>query len=398
MAHRHLLTPAHRTDDVTAITESVLALHSSDPATVYLSALARMANPSVAAIESALYDDRTIVRHHAMRRTIWVMTPDTARLAHGAATRKIAAAERKRTLKAVTHPDNAEVFNEAAKGAVEFADDPMAAAEAWFSAATAEIAALVEKQPQNTRSLGRQLPHLAVPMIYGAGTKNPATLKAHTKIVQGAGFDGVLVRGRPSGSWISAEYEWSTAEAWLGSPLTGMEEKAAAGPLLHRWLERFGPGTFTDITWWFGWTAGLARHALAECDATAVMLESGEDAWVANGDDHDVDDPGPWLQLLPSLDPTTMGWKERDWYLDPAHTKDLFDQFGNAGPLIVADGRVVGAWSHRLDGEIATNLTCELDASHRDQLKEAAERLAGEVTVVIKPRFPSPWSRALQKV
>ena len=86
LAVRHRLVPSRRTDDVVAIADDLVALHSSDPVTVYLSVLARMANPSLAAVEKALYDDRTLMRHHAMRRTLWVAGPETIRLAHAAAT------------------------------------------------------------------------------------------------------------------------------------------------------------------------------------------------------------------------------------------------------------------------------------------------------------------------
>ena len=39
---------------------------------------------------------------------------------------------------------------------------------------------------------------------------------------------------------------------------------------------------------------------------------------------------GPGLALLPVLDPTVMGWKERDFYLG-GHGPALFDRNGNAG-------------------------------------------------------------------
>jgi hypothetical protein len=62
--------------------------------------------------------------------------------------------------------------------------------------------------------------------------------------------------------------------------------------------------------------------------------------------------PDPSAALLPTLDPTTMGWKERDWYLGP-HGPTLFDSNGNAGPTVWWEGRVVGGSSQRRDGEIA---------------------------------------------
>ena len=65
-------SPTQRTDDVAAIADALVALHSTDPVTVYLSAMLRMGTRRVAAVERALYDDRAVVRHHAMRRTLWV--------------------------------------------------------------------------------------------------------------------------------------------------------------------------------------------------------------------------------------------------------------------------------------------------------------------------------------
>ena len=63
----------------------------------------------------------------------------------------------------------------------------------------------------------------------------------------------------------------------------------------------------------------------------------------------------PWVALLPALDPTTMGWQARDWYLG-SHKAQLFDRNGNAGPTIWLDGRIVGGWAIRDAGEVVTGL------------------------------------------
>ncbi|MCB1262741.1 MAG: winged helix DNA-binding domain-containing protein, partial [Acidimicrobiales bacterium] len=96
LARRHRLLPSTRTDDVAEIADSLVALHSSDPASVYLSAMARMRHPSVTTVESALYETRSVVRFHAMRRTLWVATPEVARLAHASSTTKLLAPEHRR--------------------------------------------------------------------------------------------------------------------------------------------------------------------------------------------------------------------------------------------------------------------------------------------------------------
>lgn len=379
LAHRHRLTVPTRTDDVVLITNDLVALHSSDPATVYLSVAARMINPALESLDQALYEERSLVRHHAMRRTLWVMAPDIARLAHGAATAKVARAERKRT--------------EAALAATTEIDDPAG----WLDDALTKIITLVDaKGGLSTRDIGKALPELVVPVTFGVKTKNPAALNAHTKVLQGAGFDGDLVRGRPTGNWISAEYRWHPTQSWLGQPISGLEERAAAGELFQRWLLRFGPATTTDIRWWFGWTAGLAAKALADIDATEVGLDDDQTGFVAAGDTEAVADPGPWVRLLPGLDPTAMGWKEREWYIDAALVPRLFDRFGNAGPTVWADGQIVGGWIQRSSGEIALELAADLSSEHRRLLDEAIEQLQHVIgDVVVRPRFPAPVQKEL---
>lgn len=379
MATRHRLTPALRTDSITDITNDLIALHSSDPATVFMSCFARMSNPAVATVEQALYDHRSVVRHHAMRRTMWVMAPDTARLAHGAATAKIARAERKRTVDAMA--DSTDI------------DDP----EAWLDHALREIVALLDTEGElSTRQIGKALPHLVVPVTFGVRQKQSTTVSAHTKVLQGAGFGGHLLRGRPTASWNSAEYRWNQTVLWMGAPLPGLAEQPAAADLVHRWLQRFGPATITDIRWWFGWTATLTKRALAEAGADVVQLEDGADGFVAVGDADVPDDPGPWVQLLPGLDPTAMGWKERDWYLDPTHVKRLFDRFGNAGPTVWADGRIVGGWGQRAGGTIGYELTSTISGHHQQLLDTAVDRMQTALDgVVVRPRFPAPLQRDL---
>jgi hypothetical protein len=101
------------------------------------------------------------------------------------------------------------------------------------------------------------------------------------------------------------------------------------------------------------------------------------------------------VALLPSLDPTTMGWKRREWYLD-AKCADVFDRNGNAGATVWADGRVVGAWAQRPDGEIRTHLFFRLGRAHQRLLEErvsSLRQLLGGTRFT--PRFPGGVHAAL---
>lgn len=243
---------------------------TTDPVTVYLSVMVRMRSPSVQAVERALYEEGTLLRQHAMRRTLWVATPQTIRRMHAAATRKLAVTEHKRTVQLLQ-------------------DNGIDDGDAWLCPAKREV--------------------------LSPGKSYAATQAAHTRVLLGLGFDGALV--------VAARPDRGSTGSTRGPrrtpcfPAARLPRRAGCGPGCgHQWLRRFGPGTTTDLRWWMGWTVSATRQALADCAAVSVDLD-GSQGWVAADDDARSEPTPPWVALLPSLDPTTMGWKQRDWYLPP---------------------------------------------------------------------------------
>ncbi len=383
LATRHRLAPSARTDDIAVITDSLVALHSTDPSTVYLAAVARMQHPSIEAVSAALYDDRTIVRHHAMRRTLWVFTPRTARWAHAACTAGLAPAEWQRLIKLV------EDSGVAADGA------------AWVATARADtLGALTEMGVATARELGKAVPALTAKLQLAAGKSYAATQGAHTRLMLNLGFDGAIVRGRPQGAWTTSEYSWSVTENWMPSGLAGDDTDAAAAELARCYLGRFGPASASDLQWWMGWTVGAAKRAIAAIGAVEVELESGP-GWTLPDDagpDAGTDPDEPWIAFLPALDPTTMGWKQRAWYLGSSGTLGgpLFDRNGNAGPTIWVDGRVIGGWAQRKSGEISYRLLGTVPPKRAKAIATEAERireLIGGARVNV--RFPAPMQKEL---
>jgi hypothetical protein len=155
---------------------------------------------------------------------------------------------------------------------------------------------------------------------------------------------------------------------WLGEELTPAEPRAGYADVVRHWLWTFGPGTEADLVWWLGATKAAVRAALADVDAVEVMLANGSTGWVLPDDTEDLEaapSAEPWAALLPVLDPTTMGWRDRAFYLDPAHTPYLFDRAGNAGTTIWVDGRIVGCWIQ--DDQERVRLIMLEDLSQRQQ-------------------------------
>jgi Winged helix DNA-binding domain len=353
LAERHLLLPRTRTDSLPQIANDLVALHSSDPVSVFLSAMARMIHPSIAAVEKALYTDRSLIRHHAMRRTLWVATPPMVRLMHAAATRDLLATERRRTCQLL-----------AASGV----SDP----EKWLAVAEEQVLAdLRQHGPSTAREIGQRGAALRQQLHLSPGKAYAGVQSAHTRVLYILGFAGQMLRARPS-KWSNGAYRYVATESWLAGGLGDLDQRKASAELADGWLQRFGPATAADLQWWMGWTMSRTKHALADCGAVQAELDVGP-GWLA------VDDPPlgpaePWVAVLPALDPTIMGWKQRDWYL-PNTSTEVFDSAGNGGPSLWVDGRVVGAWAQTKDGTIHTHYFERVPAARRYEIDERIKEL-----------------------
>ncbi|MGH2636365.1 MAG: winged helix DNA-binding domain-containing protein [Actinomycetota bacterium] len=372
--HR-LLSPAASSEEAAV---AMVGLHSSDPVSVVLSARARVDRFDTADLEDALYDRRSLVRMLGMRRTLFVVPRDLAAVMNEACTKALVPGERNRLVRMLEGQGVAK----AGCGA------------RWLDrVAEKTLDALAARGEAGARELTKDVPELTARLSFGEGKAWGGTVGVSTRVLFLLATEGRIVRTRPVGGWTSSQYRWARTETWLGALLPNLDHAEACAELLHRWLRTFGPGTLTDVRWWTGWTARLARKTLGDLGAVEVELDDGVGYALAN-DLEPVDEDEPWVALLPGLDPTVMGWKDRAWYVDD-HAPELFDT-GNAGPTVVANGRVVGAWAQRQDGEIAVKLLARVDAGTREAIETERERLAswlGDVRIAI--RFPTRLERKL---
>ena len=184
-------------------------------------------------------------------------------------------------------------------------------------------------------------------------------------------------------------YAWAPMDRWVPGGLTEPPLEEAQAELARRWLRTFGPGTQRDIQWWTGWTVRETKAAVSAIQAIEVELDDG--VGLALPDDlAETLDPGPWVALLPALDTTTMGWKERGWYLD-GHEKAIFDSSGNAGPTIWVGGRVVGGWAIRADGSILYRLLESVGREAEHTIETQVARLGDWLDRArVIPRFRTP--------
>jgi hypothetical protein len=370
LARRHYLSDCAAS--IGGVTADFVGLHATDPATPYLSLWARLPRFAVADLDAELYGQRTLVKHLAMRRTLWMVRAEDLPLIQSAASDRVAGNERRRLIA------DAQKAGIAVDG------------EKWLDVACAAVLGhLIEHGEASAKELRAALPELAGSYDYAPGKSWGGETPLAPRVLTVLSVHGDIVRGPNDGAWTISRPRWVSMADWLGNAVVAEAPELARAGLVRRWLRTFGPATVTDIKWWFGNTLTWARQALRDIEAVEVDLD-GSPGFVLPDDLESEPDVEPWGALLPGLDVTTMGWFDRDWYVGE-HRKQVFDTNGNGGPTAWWNGRIVGAWGQDADGRVDLRLLDDVGQNAKRALQRRADELtdwAGGVRV--SPRFPSP--------
>jgi hypothetical protein len=368
-------------DPIADLARDLVVLHATDAASVFLQVAARLPGVTVADVEDALYERRSLVRMLGMRRTVYVVAAGLAGVVQVSSSAGVAATERR---KLVRHLVQCGVHD----------DTPTA--EAWLGEIEQKTLAALEARGSATASrLSTDVPELRTQLHFNTGKAYDVPQNITSRVLGGLAASGHIVRGRPRGSWLSTQYEWAPTSTWLGVDGWAGDPREARVALARAWLSRYGPGTVADLTWWTGWTGAQVKEALAGLDTVPVDLDGVPGIVLAGDEEPAPAAPGPCVALLPALDPTVMGWAGRDWYLG-AHGPRLFDRTGNAGPTVWVDGRVAGGWAQRPDGNVAVHLLDDVGREAAALAEDLAARLSAWLGPVrVTPKFRTPLEREL---
>lgn len=374
LGRRHgLATPV---DDPVRAAEAVVCLHATEPASVHLSAWAR-SGATRKEVDAALYDDRCLVKQLAMRRTVFAFPAELLPAVWGSAAARVERQQRDRLAR------DAEQHGLASDGA------------AWTARTCAAVLTRLRSEgPATTMELRTALPVLEGRIAVAPGKSYGGEFPIASRVLTTLAASGAVVRGTNAGGWKTSRPRWTATEDWLGAAPARTDEATGYAELVRRWLAAFGPGTEDDIVWWLGATKAAVRRALGDVGAVEVLTGSGP-AYLLGDDVDPVEPVAPWAALLPSLDPTVMGWKQRDFYLGP-HAEAVFDRNGNAGPTAWWDGRIVGSWTQDPDGTVVVVPTEPLPTEAAGALAEQADRLTAWLDGdVVRSVYQSPVVRAL---
>ncbi|CAM3380554.1 winged helix DNA-binding domain-containing protein [Nocardioides dubius] len=358
LALRHALARDAQAGSVEEATRALTVLHATDSSTIYLALAARVPGLSPADVDRALYEKRSVIRQMAMRRTLFGVPVELMPAVVGSAGHRLVGQQRRAIARDV------EKAGLSADG------------DAWVQTAEAAVSRLLADGGEFTAPQIRELlPEVAGTIDYAPGKSYGGAQPIAPRVLTAMSAHGSIVRARQHHHWRLNRPTWQSMESWIGAPLEPVTEQQGYAELVGAWLRSFGPGTEEDLVWWLGSTKAAVRRALADVEALTVTLDGGATGWVLPDDLAPTPEVEPWVALLPSLDPTTMGWKGRGFYLDERQPR-YFDRVGNAGATAWLDGRVVGTWIQDADGVVRVHLDEAVPAWAQRAFRAEAERLS----------------------
>jgi len=360
-------------------TDAMIALHATDPVTVYLSARARVRGLSPSDVDAALYADRGLVRMLGMRRTMFVVPAALAPVIQRGCTDDVA-----KRLRSGLERD-------LAKGGIGDSDPA-----GWLrDVGEGALSALAKRGSASAAELSADEPRLRTQLIYAPGKSYGGAGNITSRVLMLLSAEGHIVRGHRRGGWASGQFTWFPMQKWLPAVEDFPEPAAARVAVAQRWLAAFGPAPVSDVQWWTGWTGAQVKAALAALPVAEVDLDGVPGVALASDLDPVAAAEAPGVALLPGLDPTPMGWQSREWFLGP-HAPVLFDRTGNIGPTVWWDGRIVGGWAQRASGEVVFRLLEDIGADAEAAVATEAAHLEGWLGEArVTPRFRTPLERDL---
>src|ERR1700733_4755774 len=252
LARHQLSVPAAT---VAGAVDAMVALHGTDPVTVYLSARARVPAATVEAVDEALYGSRAIVRMLGMRRTVFVVPAPLFPVVQRACTDDVARRLRR------------QLERDLANGGVGDGD-----AAGWLrNLGDGALRALAARGSATGAQLSADEPRLRTQMVYVPDKSYGGAANITSRVLVMLAAEGHMIRGHRRGGWSSGQFEWFPTAAWLtaapgpaadgadGPADAGRDAATARAELARRWLLTFGPAPVSDPQWWAGWTGAQTK-------------------------------------------------------------------------------------------------------------------------------------------
>jgi hypothetical protein len=295
---RQLLT-GPRAADPAAVAERLLAVQAQELRGARLAVRARSEGLTVADLDRALSEERSLVISWLNRGTLHlVRSEDYPWLQALTAPRQLTASARRLGQEGVP-PDEAE----RGVGAIE--------------------RALAADGPLPREALAKR--------IAAAGVRTDGQALIH--ILGAASLRGLIVRG----PIVDGRQAFALVRDWLGEP-ESVDRDAALAELARRYLRGHAPAGDRDLARWAGITLGDARRGLGAI--AAELVERADGLVELRGEPVVAAVPEPLL--LGPFEPLLLGWTSREAIIGPY--TGLVTTNGIFKPFALVEGTAAGVW------------------------------------------------------
>jgi hypothetical protein len=275
---------------------AVAALQAQDSGSADLGIRARRPGSTLAEVEAARYDARSVARTWVMRGTLHLIPAEDARW-----------------MVALLGPIGLK------KSARRIAELGVGLPEAVAAARKA-----LEDGPLTRREL--------VDAVRAAGVRLADDPQVPAWLTGVVALRGEIIEGPRD--------RFALVDDWLGPPGRGPEDPVVE--LARRHAHAHPPSAPEDFATWSGLPMREARRAYGELGLDEVEV-LGRRAWVPRG----LEPAPPHVRLLPRFDSFLLGHRDRSLVVRPEHDTAVRPGGGIIAATVVVDGRVEGTWKLR---------------------------------------------------
>ncbi|UCG70063.1 MAG: AlkZ family DNA glycosylase [Thermoplasmata archaeon] len=305
------LTDKSKINDIVKITKDIGGLHATSSATTYLSLFVRANEFRREYLDEELYVKRNLGKVRYVRGTMYVLPREMIPFAYSA-------------MKSFIDP---------------------------LSCKYAEYHGISDK---NYRRISKQiLEALDSKSMTAKEIKESVGLKSKiSQILNLMCDDGQLIRAEPKGEWKSNLHTYRRMDQYFpGLELFTLDETEAKKKVILQYIDSFGPVTFSDIAWWTKFHKTKIREILEDIGDDIIQVKvsgNGDPHYILKSHKKALQSTGvkkkSMVNLLPTLDPYIMGYKDRNRYIDSENYEFIFDRSGNGTSSVFVDGRIHGVW------------------------------------------------------
>ncbi|HEY0607753.1 MAG TPA: winged helix DNA-binding domain-containing protein [Herpetosiphonaceae bacterium] len=357
---RHRLDKRASQQELIKVVSGICGLHAQLMSSAELALWARIKDLAPSAVQSALWQDRSLVKTWAMRGTLHLLPADDFPIWQSALS---------------THASYR-------KGS-------------WLKyhgVTLDEIEAIIEGVKTTLTDKGITREQLADGIAERMKTPKLRELlrSGWGALLKPSAFQGNLCFGPNQGQNVTFVRPEKWLKHWRSVPVEEAQQEA-----FRRYLGAYGPATLEDWTRWFATTPARAKALIKELDEEITLVDvEGAHSWMLVKDIEAAAKATikEHVRLLPAFDPYVVGSsRDSEGLLASTFKERVHRPQGWISPVLLVDGQMRGVWKHELkSGRL--NVEIEPFEELPPWVREGAEAEAEELARFLGGKLEVSWA------